>query len=126
MSHITRIKTKIIDRDFLLQSLLDLGYAYEEGDLELVGFGGKKANVSIKVNLRMSQDIGFMKVGDSYELIADWSGVRHLKKKDFTRQLFQRYAYIAARTKLEAQGFTLVTEEIEQKGQIRLVLRRMV
>jgi hypothetical protein len=117
MSHITRIKTKIIDRDFLLQSLVDLGYAYE---------GGKKANVSIKVNLRMSQDIGFMKVGDSYELIADWSGVRHLKKKDFTRQLFQRYAYIAARTKLEMQGFTLVNEEIEQKGQIRLVLRRMV
>jgi hypothetical protein len=38
----------------------------------------------------------------------------------------QRYAYHAARAKLEDQGFALVREEVQQGERIHLVLRRMV
>jgi len=124
MSHISHVKTQMVEKDFLIQALKDLGYAYEEGDLEIKGTGGKKAHVAIKVNLRLSFDIGFKNNGDAYEIVADWYGVRGLKKKEFTEKVAQRYAYFATKAKLEEQGFTLVSEEIGEKGKIHLVLRR--
>ena len=126
MSHISRIKTQMVEKEFLLMALKDLGYSYEEGDLEVKGFGGQHTHVEIKLSLRLSNDIGFHKSGDAYEMVADWFGVHNLKQKDFTNQLMQRYAYHAACSKLEEQGFTLVNEENQKDGQIRLVLRRMV
>lgn len=123
MSHISRIKTGIIEKEHLLQALKDLGYEYEEGDLTIGGFGGQQTAVEIRVPLRLSSDIGFRKTGSGYEIVADWWGVRGITGPTFTQQVTQRYAYHVTRTKLEAQGFTLV-EEAQEKGQIRLVLRR--
>ncbi len=124
MSHISHIKTLMVEKEFLIQALKDLGYSFEEGDLMIQGTGGKKAHVAIKINLRLSLDIGFQKNGEAYEIIADWYGVRGLKKKEFTDKVMQRYAYIATRAKLEEQGFALVSEEAGEKGKIHLVLRR--
>ena len=125
MSHISRIKTQMVEKELLLMALQDLGFSYEEGDLEVKGFGGQHTHVEIKLPLHLSNDIGFQKSGDAYEIVADWFGVRNLKQKDFTNQLLQRYAYHAACSKLAEQGFTLVNEEKQKDGQIRLVLRRM-
>ena len=124
MSHISHVKTQMVEKEFLIQALKDLGYSYEEGDLEIQGTGGKKARVDVKINLRLSFDIGFQKKGEAYEIVADWYGVRGLKKKEFTEKVMQRYAYCATRAKLEEQGFTLVSEEVGEKGKIHLVLRR--
>ena len=125
MSHISRIKTQMVEKEFLLKALKDLGYPYEEGDLEVKGFGGQHTPVEIKLPLRLSNDIGFHKSGQAYEIVADWYGVRNLKQKEFTEHVMQRYAYHATCSKLEEQGFTLVNEENQKDGQIRLVLRRM-
>ena len=124
MSHISHVKTQMVEKEFLTQALKDLGYSYEEGELEIKGTGGKKAHVAIKINLRLSQDIGFQKNGDAYEIVADWYGVRRIKKKEFTEKVMQRYAYVATKAKLEEQGFSLVSEEVGEKGKIHLVLRR--
>jgi hypothetical protein len=124
MSHLSHIKTQMVEKGFLIQALIDLGYSVEEGELEIKGTGGKKARVDIKINLRLSFDIGFQKIGENYVVIADWFGVRGLKKKDFTEKVKQRYAYLTTKAKLEEQGFTLVSEEVGEKGKIHLVLRR--
>jgi len=124
LSHVTRIKTQIVEKEQLLSALEDLGYRYEEGDLVLSSVGGEKTNVQIKVLLRMSFDIGFRKTPQGYEIVADWWGVRGVNQKDFTTHLLQRYAYHTTRAKLEAQGFNLV-EETAKDGQIHLTLRRM-
>lgn len=124
MSHFSRLKTQFVDKKYLLQALQDLGYNYEEGDLKIRGFGGNQTKVEIKIPRPLSYDIGFHKVGDSYEIVADWFGVRGIKQKEFASQVMQRYAYHATRAKLEEQGFTLVQEET-QKGEVRMVLRRM-
>jgi hypothetical protein len=125
MSHFSRLKTQIVDKEYLLQALKDLGYTVEEGDLRISGFGGQAAKVDLKISVRLSNDIGFRKVNGAYEVVADWWGVRGVKQKDFINQLMQRYAYIATRVKLEQQGFSLVEEQTAENGQIRLVLRRM-
>jgi hypothetical protein len=126
MSHFTRIKTQMVEQKLLLQALKDLGYSYEVGEVEVRGFARGKTQAEIKIHTEnRNYDIGFRKAGDSYEIVADWWGVKGVKQEQFQQQVTQRYAYHAARAKLEAQGFNLVTEEVEQDGQIRLVLRRM-
>lgn len=124
MSHITRIKTKIVEKVYLLRALDDLGYTYEEGSLNIMGFGAQKTAADIKIRLRLSNDIGFHQTPEGYEIVADWWGVRGENQKDFTAKVLQRYAYHTTRAKLESQGFTLV-EETAKNGQIHLTLRRM-
>ncbi len=125
MSHFSRIQTQFVDKDFLKMALHDLGFTYEEGEQEVKGFGGQKTQVDLRVPLKLSYDIGFRKKGNTYEIVADWFGVRGINQKDFTNRLSQRYAYHATRAKLEQQGFDMVEDKVEETGQIRIVLRRM-
>ncbi len=124
MSHFSRLKTQIIEKEFLLQALQDLGYTVAEGQLEVQGFGDKATPVEVLASKQYSYDIGFRKKSDHYEIVADWWGVTGINRNDFRSQLMQRYAYRVTLAKLEAQGFSLVNEEAGEKGQVRLVLRR--
>ena len=75
MSHFTRIKTQIVEKKYLPRALQDLNYAYEEGDVEIRGYGGNRIAVEIKIpTSNRGYDIGFRKSGDAYELVADWYG----------------------------------------------------
>lgn len=125
MSHFSRIQTQFKETKYLLQALKDLGFTYDEGDQQVIGFGGQKTPVDIRVPLKLSYDIGFRKSGGKYEIVADWFGVRGINQKDFTQKLMQRYAYHATRDKMQQQGFDMVEEKVEDTGQIRIVLRRM-
>jgi hypothetical protein len=125
MSHFSRIKTQIVEKEFLLKAIQDLGYEYIDGKQKLNGFAGAKAEVDVRIPISLSYDIGFKKTNGQYEIIADWWGVTKIKQKEFSNQLMQRYAYHATIAKLEAKGFTLSNEEETKDGQIRLVLRRM-
>ena len=124
MSHFTRIRTQIVEREFLLKALDDLGYAAETGDLKVRGLAGDQARAEIKIKLRLGREVGFRKHGETFEIIADpWSLGSSLE--DLTQKVTQRYAYHTAIAKLEAQGFSLVNEENIQGDQIHLTLRRM-
>jgi hypothetical protein len=126
MSHFSRIKTKIVEKELLIAALKDLGYEIDEGELSVKGFGGNRSDVEIRAKGKQyGYDIGFQRSGDTYDIVADWFGVRGTRQKDFTDQLNQRYAYHATRVKLETQGFALV-DEVNENGQIRLLLRRLV
>ncbi len=124
MSHISRLKTRMEVKEYLLKAIEDLGYKYETGNLTVGGFTDR-VQVDVKIPMRLSFDIGFRSTAKGYEIIADWWGVRGISRKELTDKLMQRYAYHAARAKLEEQGFSLVSEENQEDGQIRLVLRRM-
>jgi hypothetical protein len=127
MSHFTRIKTRIAEKKFLTQALQDLNYAYEEGDVEIRGYGGNRTAVEIKIPTNNhGYDIGFRKSGDAYELVADWYGIRNITQQQFLQSVMQRYVYLATKEKLEEQGFTLATEEVERDGRVHLTLRRVV
>jgi hypothetical protein len=126
MSHISRIKTQMVEKSFITQALTDLGYTWEEGEIEIAGLGRERARADIRVKTgAFSADIGLAKRGEAYALIADWSGVRNVTQAQFQQQLMQRYAYHATRAKLQAQGFDLVSEETSQDGQVHMVLRRV-
>ena len=126
MSHFTTIKTQMTEKEPLLQALKDMGYLPQDGGVEVRGYLGNRTHVEIKVPTKNPEyDIGFRKVGSTYQCVADWYGLREIDQGKFFQQLTQRYAYHAARAKLEAQGFTLASEEVHEDGRIHLVLRRV-
>ena len=123
MSHFTSIKTTLTKKSHLLAALQSLGYVPEEGGVSAHGFAGNKIQVEIRVPIGACFDVGFRKVGNAYELIADWM-VAGINRITFLQQVTQRYAYYSTREKLEAQGFILAAEEAHQDGSIHLVLQR--
>lgn len=126
MSHISRIKTRMVEKEYILAALQDLGYHFEEGPRKITGFGQQSAPVQIRVKPRLiGNEIGLHQAGDAWEIVADWWGVIGTNRKEFTEKLAQRYAYHATKAQLAQQGFDLVGEETSEDGQIRLVLRRM-
>lgn len=126
MSHFTHIKTRMVEKAHLLTALKDLGYAPVEGLVEIRGYLGERTRAEIKIGTdNREYDIGFRKVGDAYECVADWYGLKKFDRPRFLDQLMQRYAYHATRAKLEEQGFAIASEEVHKDGRIHLVLRRM-
>jgi hypothetical protein len=125
MSHFTAIKTKLADRRYLLEALRDLGHTCEEGNVAVRGYAGIRTPVEIVIPTRQRDyDIGFRKVGDAYECVADWDQLKGVRQADFLAKVAQRYAYHAAKAKLAEQGFVLASEETQKDGRIHLVLRR--
>ncbi len=99
MSHFSRIQTELMEKEYLLLALKDLGIEYQEGELAIQGFAGTTMPVEIRIPLKFSFDIGFRKGNNGYELVADWYGVRGLNRYQFLKKLKQRYAYHVTRAK---------------------------
>src|SRR5687768_14510100 len=111
MSHFTRLRTRMTEKDYLIRALTDLGYTWQGGNVEIRGYGGKKMAVEIMIPTHNpGYEIGFSKVGGNYEIIADWWGIKELNKDQLEAQLNKRYAYHATIDKLKEQGFNLVRE----------------
>ena len=62
MSHFTRIKTQIVDKEYLLKALDELGYEYETGSVEVRGLAGERTRAEVKVKLGLGREIGFRRV----------------------------------------------------------------
>jgi hypothetical protein len=96
-------------------------------NLNIRGYQGIQTPVAIKISTNNSgYDIGFRQSNDAYEIVADWWGIKDIKQDQFLQQVSQRYAYHAAKAKLEEQGFALISEEAQESDRIHLVLRRTV
>jgi len=125
VSHFTRVKTQMVDRDLLVQALADLGHVAETGECLVRGYEGRRTTVEVRVPTRHAgYDIGFARSGKAFEMVADWWGISSVRPERFLQQVQQRYAYHAARDRLTAQGFSLANEEVDAQGRIHLVLRR--
>lgn len=126
MSHFTSIRTQMMESQWIQAGLRDMGYSPIAGPVSVRGYSGGKTSAEFKISTPSNKyDIGFRKSAKAYEIVADWWGIQGIKQAQFVSQLTQRYAYHATKAKLEEQGFSLVSEETQEAGQIHLVLRRM-
>ncbi len=123
MSQICTIKTRLVDKTFLSRALQDMGYTVQEGPVKF-GFPYGKRAAEIKITTPSGYEVGFRKGAEGYEILTR-AGNTDIDQVQFTHQVTQRYAYHVARSKLEEQGFSLVTEKKQPDGQIHLLLRRM-
>lgn len=134
MSHFTTVKTRIVETDALVKALADVGFSsveVHEMAQHLYGYQGDVRRQTAEVIVRRkfvgraSNDIGFKGNAEGvYDAII--SGYDRSKFNDkWLSSLTHRYAYHAARDKLQQQGFDMISEETNADGQVHLVLRRM-
>jgi hypothetical protein len=57
--------------------------------------------------------------------VADWFKVL-TDRNTFRNQLVQKYTYLYLKSELDKQGFEISREEVSEKNQIHLVVRRTV
>jgi hypothetical protein len=127
MSQFTKVQTKITDLVCLKQALTDLGYQWQEGVGDVRGYRGAREQADLVVRTGSSYDVGLRKVGEAYEVVADWWGVETgtgMGQDDFMNRLTQRYAYHKVIGEVRKQGFTVATEETQADRTIKVVVRK--
>ena len=125
MSHFSKIKTKLYDRNILKKSLSDLKLEWTEQNQQIVGYQKQTHDAEIIVKQSNNYDIGFKWNGVEYELVTDlmfWAQPYSVDK--FLNQINQRYAYNSIIGVSEKEGFQFTQTETSEDGSIRLVLRR--
>jgi hypothetical protein len=132
MSHFTKVKTKIKNFGRLKATLSQLDYSFEEATedttMNIRGWNKDTAEVLLKIKTGGSYDIGVIKNKEGfYEFIADWWGVETttgLTQEDFINKITRQYAYSTIIEKIRQKGYDLVTEEVDEKQNIRIVVRK--
>jgi hypothetical protein len=129
VSHFSRVRTALRDREVLTASLRELGYEVTEGGTIRSRVGVREIDLSIST--KNGNGIGFVKDGDGcYNLVADWWGMGRkdrqiLDRRAGTRARVQRtYAERMIREQTEKEGFSLVERSEEEDGSIRIMVRR--
>lgn len=122
MSHFTTIAIEIKNSDLLEQTLQELGYPVKQNTL-VRGYLGNTTTAEYVIPMPNAYDIGFRKLGDRYELIADMWGVA-LNVEEFLGAIAQKYAAKTLVQSASHQGFTIEQEEILEDGTMRIVIGR--
>lgn len=132
MSHFSRLKTKLRDRDVLVQSLTEMGFSVRNGG-RIRGYDGEH-EVDFAVETDQRYGIGFVEAPDgSFDMVADsWvvSGRKQQKVLaglERTMERIQReYALKTVLASTQSEGYELVEQVCEGDGTVRIVVRRWV
>ena len=122
MSHFTTIAIEIKNGDLLKQALEEIGYPVKQNTL-VRGYLGNTAIAEYVIPMPNGYDIGFRKIGDRYEVIADFWGVA-LKIEEFLGELNQQYATKTVLQSATQQGFEIEKQEVLEDGTVRIVIGR--
>ena len=124
MSHFSTIKTKIKDKEILVQALLLLQYNVQE-DQELINPINHQ-HEKVKVDVSIGNDIGFRLNKDGvYELVADiqtWKDP--VPPRRFVEKVTQQYAKATILDTIVERGFTIEKESTTIDNTIELVATR--
>ena len=123
MSHFSKVQTKIVNLMHLKRALADMEHQVEEGKVKIRGYMGRKMKVDLKIRTPEGYDIGFVKSGDSYEVVADWEMVKSYTQESFVQEVTRRYATSVVKEQLQAQDYQVV-QETRQGETVSLTLRR--
>ena len=125
MSHFTKVKTVIRDREVLCESLRELHYNFRQGDdLIIRGYQGNTQRAQVVIDTGCDYDIGFQHQPDqTYAVCADWWGVETTKgitEQEFVQKLNQRYAYHKVIKTVKKYNYQVEEEVKENKIYVRL------
>jgi hypothetical protein len=124
MSHFSTVRVQIKQGEVLHETLLDLGYTIAQ-NTEVRGYQGKTTIADYVVRQSNGYDLGFRRVAEEYELVADFWGAK-IDQKQFINTVTQKYAHKLLLKTTLAQGFNVEAEEVMQDGTVRVVVGRWV
>ena len=130
MSHFTTVETKIKNLNLLKRVLKELGYAYTEAEVnqqvKVRGYQGQKTDAEIVIHASKTYDIGVRVTEKGVVFVADWWGVettRGVSEEVFIKQIVQRYSYHTVMEAVQAKGYTVAEEEVEEDQTIKLKIK---
>ena len=128
MSHFSTIRTKVKEKDALLEALLILGYHATVEPKELVVTGRHAKNhPTVHTDIQIKEDIGFFLNPTTmcYELVADkqtWA--ESVPVERFLDKLNQQYARMLIHNKIKKEGFQVAEEWEMDDNSIELTVTR--
>lgn len=130
MSHYSRVKTRFRHREALVTCLKNLGYEVET-DTVIRGHHGEH-EVDIAAKIKKGYGVGFVKNPDgTYDMVADWWGVAGTDERKITQELAgqagaiqKEYAKKMVLEQAVLDGFEVISQNEEQDGTLRIVVRR--
>jgi hypothetical protein len=124
MSHITKVKTHLKDGTILRMALKKLGYQIEEYDLRQ-----SKATKEVEFTARKGKMfIGFKRSRENktvYEMLADWEEMKE-HREDVMNSIYQIYSQKKIADLARVKGYSLMKNRMNEKGQIEMILRKVV
>lgn len=136
MSHMTTVKSKISDLMLLKKTLQDLQISFTENSenqkvlLKLWNNETvERDDIVLNIDTGSPYNIGviFNDETKTYEFVSDWWGVEtytKMKEEEFLNKIQQKYAYNSVLDKVREQGYDFIEEEVDEKNNIRLVVRK--
>ncbi len=129
MSHFSTIKTKIKEKDFLLEALNLLGHEVKQDQELVVGGTHGHNHPVVQADICIANDIGFRWCSDTqaYELVTDietWS--LPTPPRRFIDKVTQQYAKETILDTIKDQGFTVEEETSKVDNSIELTVTRWV
>ncbi len=131
MSQFVILRTIITNKAMLLAALKDLGFSnveVHEKAQHLYGYQGDRRVQTAEVIIRRkyvgssSNDIGFKQREDgTFEaIVSEYDSRGCGYGEEWLNQLTQRYAYHATRDQAEREGLTFISEDVNERQEIRL------
>ena len=132
MSHFSTIKTKITDRDALIEALERLGERVNvpwKGtsivELVITNPNHAEEHPTVEVDVAIGVDIGFKWNGETYDLVADrqtWE--RNIPIERFMQKVTQQYARKLIHREVEEKGYKIEEEWEMDNNSIELTVSR--
>lgn len=133
MSHITTVETKIQDMVLLQKALTSLGYDFLEAQgetkLQVKAWDKNIIQADLEIKLEGPYGIAVNQTEEGIELSADWWAVEtytERSREEILSEINKQYAYETVMDKIHSDGFSIVTEEEDNKENLHIVVRRWV
>ena len=125
MSHLSRIKTCINNKEILEKTLLDLNFKYKYSTTSNKEYNYKAHTKDIIVQEYGKNLFIFSWNGEEYSLLADlqlWN--LNIPYTKLLERITQQYSYNTIIQESTRYGFTNINEKLLQDGSIQLVIQR--
>jgi len=125
MSHFSKIKTKIKNKDNLIKALLTLGYQVDLNQ-QLDNPEGHN-HPKLLADISIGDSMGFVWTGGTFEFVTDvqmWD--KSIPIKRFLEKITQHYALVTLSNKSKDEGFEIVSQTTNMNNAIELEVEKWV
>jgi hypothetical protein len=126
MSHVTTIKTEILDLDILKRTISDLGFNMKENDW-YIGHDGQMEQIDLSVRIARNSYLLFKRDAPEkgYLVTANSDVSDSAQVRPIIQMIQQEYAYRKVLHETRKRGFSLVEEQRVKAGVIKLILKKV-